>query len=96
MSTALLPAAVFLSAAACLAVELAIVRLAAPHLGQSLLPWTAAIATVLLGLTLGHVLGGRAGGAARRPGIPGQGEAQSTAEQLPGQGPPGHDRTRAR
>lgn len=62
MSVALLPAAVFLSAAACLAVELAIVRLAAPHVGQSLLPWTAAITMVLLGLTLGHALGGRAGG----------------------------------
>jgi len=62
MSVALLPAAVFLSAAACLAVELAIVRLAAPHVGQSLLPWTAAITTVLLGLTLGHALGGRVGG----------------------------------
>lgn len=68
MSAALLPAAVFLSAAACLAVELAIVRLAAPHVGQSLLPWTAAITTVLLGLTLGHVLGGRAGGPEARAG----------------------------
>ncbi|BCB21210.1 fused MFS/spermidine synthase [Bosea sp. ANAM02] len=67
MSTALLPAIVFLSAASCLAVELAIVRLAAPHVGQSLLPWTAAITTVLLGLTLGHVLGGRAGGREARP-----------------------------
>src|SRR5690606_30682969 len=62
MIVALLPLAVFLSAAACLAVELAIVRLGAPHVGQSLLPWTAAIIAVLLGLTLGHVLGGRAGG----------------------------------
>lgn len=63
MRSLLLPAAVFLSAAACLAIELAIVRLGAPHVGQSLLPWTAAITVVLLGLTLGHVLGGRAGGA---------------------------------
>lgn len=62
MNSALLPAAVFLSAAACLAVELAVVRLAAPYVGQSLLPWTAAITAVLLGLTLGHILGGRAGG----------------------------------
>ena len=59
MISALLPVIVFLSAAACLAVELAIVRLGAPHVGQSLLPWTAAITAVLLGLTLGHVLGGR-------------------------------------
>lgn len=60
----LLPLAVLLSAAASLAVELAIVRLGAPYLGQSLLPWSAAIASVLLGLTIGHVLGGLAGGEA--------------------------------
>jgi len=59
-----LPLAVLLSAAASLAVELAIVRLGAPYLGQSLLPWSAAIASVLLGLTVGHVLGGLAGGEA--------------------------------
>lgn len=53
-----LPFAIFLSAAASLAVELAIVRLGAPYVGQSLLPWSAAIASVLLGLTVGHVLGG--------------------------------------
>ncbi|MGX9391745.1 fused MFS/spermidine synthase [Nitrobacteraceae bacterium UC4446_H13] len=57
-----LPLAVLLSAASSLAVELAIVRLGAPYLGQSLLPWSAAIASVLLGLTAGHVLGGLAGG----------------------------------
>lgn len=60
----LLPLAVLLSAASSLAVELAIVRLGAPYLGQSLLPWSAAIASVLLGLTAGHVLGGLAGGEA--------------------------------
>lgn len=60
----LLPLAVLLSAAASLAVELAIVRLGAPYLGQSLLPWSAAIASVLLGLTAGHVSGGLAGGEA--------------------------------
>jgi len=58
----LLPLAVFLSAAASLAVEIAVVRLGAPYVGQSLLPWSAAIASVLLGLTVGHVLGGLAGG----------------------------------
>lgn len=62
MTRLLLPGCVFLSAAACLSIELAIVRLGAPHVGQSLLPWTAAITFVLLGLTLGHVLGGRIGG----------------------------------
>jgi spermidine synthase len=60
----LLPLAVLLSASSSLAVELAIVRLGAPYLGQSLLPWSAAIASVLLGLTAGHVLGGLAGGEA--------------------------------
>ncbi|MGB5904614.1 MAG: hypothetical protein WBH00_17380, partial [Xanthobacteraceae bacterium] len=54
----LLPLAVLLSAAASLTVELAIVRLGAPYLGQSLLPWSAAIVSVLLGLTIGHMLGG--------------------------------------
>ncbi len=53
-----LPFAIFLSASASLAVELAIVRLGAPYVGQSLLPWSAAIASVLLGLTIGHMLGG--------------------------------------
>ena len=64
-----LPFAIFLSAAASLAVELAIVRLGAPYVGQSLLPWSAAIASVLLGLTIGHMLGGIvAPGAGSMPG----------------------------
>jgi spermidine synthase len=58
MTRWLLPLANLLSAAASLSVEFAIVRLAAPYVGQSLLPWSAAIASVLLGLTAGHVLGG--------------------------------------
>jgi len=53
-----LPLAIFLSASASLAVELAIVRLGAPYVGQSLLPWSAAIASVLLGVAIGHMLGG--------------------------------------
>lgn len=53
-----LPFAIFLSASASLAVELAIVRLGAPYVGQSLFPWSVAIASVLLGLTIGHMLGG--------------------------------------
>jgi spermidine synthase len=60
----LLPSAIFLSAAASLAVELAIVRLGAPYVGQSLFPWSAAIASVLLGLTMGHILGGIVAGGA--------------------------------
>lgn len=64
MSRFLVPLAVFFSAASSLGVELAIVRLGAPYVGQSLLPWSAAIASVLLGLTGGHVLGGIVSGAA--------------------------------
>jgi spermidine synthase len=58
MTRWLLPFAIFLSAAAALAIELAIVRLGAPYVGQSLFPWSAAIASVLLGLTIGHISGG--------------------------------------
>jgi spermidine synthase len=59
---ALLPIAAALSAAATLSVEIAVVRLGAPYIGQSLLPWSAAITGVLCGLAFGHLLGGRAGG----------------------------------
>jgi spermidine synthase len=60
---ALLPVASALSAAATLSVEIAAVRLGAPYIGQSLLPWSAAITGVLCGLAFGHLLGGRVGGA---------------------------------
>lgn len=59
-----LPIGVLLSAAASLSVEIIIVRIGAPYVGQSLLPWSAAIASVLLGLTAGHFCGGLIGGAA--------------------------------
>jgi predicted membrane-bound spermidine synthase len=68
MMLRLLPIAVLLSSAASLALELTIVRLGAPWVGQSLLPWSAAIASVLLGLTAGHLLGGRAAGPAPQAG----------------------------
>lgn len=58
-----LPIGVLLSAAAALAVEIIIVRIGAPYVGQSLLPWSAAIASVLLGMTAGHFCGGLIGGA---------------------------------
>lgn len=58
-----LPIGVLLSAAASLTVEIIIVRVGAPYVGQSLLPWSAAIASVLLGLTAGHFCGGFVGGA---------------------------------
>ena len=54
---------VLLSAAAALAVEIIIVRIGAPYVGQSLLPWSAAIASVLLRMTAGHFCGGLIGGA---------------------------------
>jgi len=57
MSRFLVPLAVFFSAAASLGVELAIVRLGAPYVGQSLLPWSAAIASGC-SVDRGHVLGG--------------------------------------
>jgi spermidine synthase len=61
------PAAVLLSAAAALATEIAIVRLGAPYVGQSLVPWSAAITSVLIGLMVGHVIGGSIGGAQASP-----------------------------
>ncbi len=63
----IIPPAVFLSAAAALAIEIAIVRLGAPFVGQSLFPWSAAITSVLLGLTAGHMLGGLVGRAEAGP-----------------------------
>jgi spermidine synthase len=62
MMMALLPVASAVSAAAALAIEIAVVRVGAPHVGQTLVPWSAAIVAVLCGLALGHALGGRAGG----------------------------------
>ncbi len=63
----ILPLGVFLSAASALAIEIAVVRLGAPFVGQSLLPWSAAITSVLIGLTAGHALGGIVGGSEAGP-----------------------------
>lgn len=62
-SLVILPVVTFLSAAAALALEIAIVRLGAPYVGQALAPWSGAIISVLIGLALGHMLGGFVGGA---------------------------------
>ncbi|MDT2020867.1 fused MFS/spermidine synthase [Methylocella sp. CPCC 101449] len=62
-SLIILPVVTFCSAMAALALEIAIVRLGAPYVGQALAPWSAAIVSVLLGLALGHMLGGLVGGA---------------------------------
>ena len=51
-------AAVFLSSAALLVVEVAAGRLLAPYVGMSLYTWTAIIGVVLAGLSLGNWLGG--------------------------------------
>lgn len=59
-------AAIFLSAAAGLVLEIVAGRMLAPYLGMSLYTWTAVIATVLAGLTVGHWIGGRMSETAHR------------------------------
>lgn len=53
-----LAAAVFLTAAGSLVIEIAAGRLIAPFVGMSLYTWTAIIAVVLAGLSVGHWIGG--------------------------------------
>lgn len=55
----LLLAAEFLVSAAGLVVEIVAGRMLAPYVGMSLYTWTAVIAVVLAGLTVGHWFGGR-------------------------------------
>jgi len=50
--------AVFVSSAAGLVIEIVAGRLIAPYVGMSLYTWTAIIAVVLAGLSLGHWVGG--------------------------------------
>ena len=52
-------AVVFLSSAGALILEIAAGRLIAPYVGMSLYTWTAIIAVVLAGLSVGHWVGGR-------------------------------------
>ncbi len=54
----LLAAAVFMTAAGSLVIEIAAGRLIAPFVGMSLYTWTAIIAVVLAGLSVGHWIGG--------------------------------------
>jgi MFS family permease len=63
-----LGAALFLSAAGALALEIVAGRLLAPYAGMSLYSWTSIIAVVLAGLSAGHWLGGRMAG----PGVAAQ------------------------
>ncbi|MEL6279434.1 MAG: fused MFS/spermidine synthase [Pseudomonadota bacterium] len=52
------PAALLLSSAGSMALEIAAGRLMAPYVGMSLYSWTAIIAVVLAGLSVGHWIGG--------------------------------------
>ncbi len=54
--------ALFLSSAGGLVVEIVAGRLIAPYVGMSLYTWTAIIAVVLAGLSVGHWIGGRLAG----------------------------------
>jgi predicted membrane-bound spermidine synthase len=54
----LFPLVLFLSAACGLIVEIVAGRLIAPYVGMSLYSWTAIIAVVLAGLSVGHWIGG--------------------------------------
>ena len=51
--------ALLLSSACGLVVEIVAGRLIAPYVGMSLYTWTAIIAVVLAGLSVGHWIGGR-------------------------------------
>ncbi|MDA0341843.1 MAG: fused MFS/spermidine synthase [Proteobacteria bacterium] len=55
----LLGLTVFMTAAAALAVEIVAARIMAPIVGMSLYTWTAVIAVVLAGLSIGHWAAGR-------------------------------------
>src|SRR4051812_33015942 len=57
--TAAYGAGIFVSAAGGLVLEIAAGRLLAPYVGMSLYTWTAIIAVVLAGFSLGHIAGGR-------------------------------------
>jgi predicted membrane-bound spermidine synthase len=57
-----LPVVLFLASAGGLVVEIVAGRLIAPYVGMSLYTWTAIIAVVLAGLSIGHWIGGRMAG----------------------------------
>lgn len=65
----LLGAGVALSSAGSMALEIVAGRMLAPYVGMSLYSWTAVIAVVLAGLSIGHWIGGLRADAARRPGM---------------------------
>ncbi len=53
-----LAAAIFLSSASVMVLEIAAARLLAPYVGMSIYTWTCIIATILAGISLGHWCGG--------------------------------------
>lgn len=61
------PTALLLASAASMALEIVAGRALAPYVGMSLYSWTAVIAVVLAGLTVGHWIGGALADRARRP-----------------------------
>ncbi|MEM6670773.1 MAG: fused MFS/spermidine synthase [Pseudomonadota bacterium] len=63
------PAALLLSSAGSMALEIAAGRLMAPYVGMSLYSWTAIIAVVLAGLSVGHWIGGVMADRSRRPAL---------------------------
>ena len=58
--------ALFVSSAGGLIIEIVAGRLLAPYVGMSLYTWTAIIAVVLAGLSVGHWIGGALAPAASR------------------------------
>lgn len=62
MTSGFLALVLFLASAGGLVVEIVAGRLIAPYVGMSLYTWTAIIAVVLAGLSVGHWIGGRLAG----------------------------------
>ena len=63
------PVALLLSSAGSMALEIAAGRLMAPYVGMSLYSWTAIIAVVLAGLSIGHWIGGAMADRTARPAL---------------------------
>jgi spermidine synthase len=57
--------ALFISSAGALVIEIVAGRMLAPYVGMSLYTWTAVIAVVLAGLSVGHWIGGELSGGSR-------------------------------
>ncbi|MEX0693494.1 MAG: fused MFS/spermidine synthase [Rhodospirillales bacterium] len=64
-----LAAALFMASAVGLILEIVAARLIAPYVGMSVYTWTAIIATVLAGMSVGHWIGGRLSESSDRKGL---------------------------